>query len=116
MGRGCPRGVRNTHRTWAGARVPGLGPAFFTKVLYFVGGEELQVRGAVRCRILDARVVGSLRSSGWESLPKGNYNWFADTYVSYCELSARWAGELSVDIGRSVEADEIERVLFDGRS
>ncbi|MFD6165848.1 hypothetical protein ACFWFR_11695 [Oerskovia sp. NPDC060287] len=95
-------------------RIPGLGPAFFTKVLYFLGGDAPQERRAVRCLILDARVATSLRSCGWESLPKGNYNWFTDTYVSYCGLLSRWADDLSVAVGRTVEADEIERALFAG--
>lgn len=95
-------------------RIGGLGPAFFTKILYFAS------EGAprTRCLILDARVAANLARHGWTSLPsvRGtySYNWYTDTYVSYCELLERWAQDAEKAIGRPVRPDEIERALFLG--
>lgn len=97
-----------------GGKIPGLGPAFFTKYLYFLGrGEPTNP-----CVILDARVAASLFSAGWADLPhratkRGlnfSSNWYTDTYVSYCETVARWASE------SNARPDEIERALFAGDS
>ncbi len=79
-----------------------LGPAFFTKFLYFAGG------GAPLhpCSILDSRVARTLRSSGWSDLATGN--WSADTYGTYCGLVDRWREETG-----SARNDLIERWLFD---
>ncbi|MFI6024955.1 8-oxoguanine DNA glycosylase OGG fold protein [Amycolatopsis magusensis] len=84
--------------------IPWLGPAFFTKFLYFAGG------GAPEhpCLILDSVVAMALRDhAGWKSLPTGN--WSAQTYQRYCDLLARWARRH----GRA--PDELERALFRGR-
>lgn len=96
-----------------GGVIPGLGPAFFTKFLYFAGGAG----PAQSCLILDARVAGSLFKAGWTDLPSHavkrglsfSYNWYTDTYVSYCETLARWAEESG-----AVVPDEIEQALFAG--
>jgi hypothetical protein len=85
--------------------INGLGPAFFTKFLYFAGGGR---RGSL---ILDARVAGRLRRScGWASLV-GTTSWPATTYGRYLELLHRWADEVSAGV-RPVDADEIELQLF----
>ncbi|MGW6443383.1 8-oxoguanine DNA glycosylase OGG fold protein [Lentzea sp. NPDC055074] len=79
-----------------------LGPAFFTKFLYFAG------RGAPGhpCLILDSRVATVLRERcGWDSLHRTG-PWPAETYERYCGLLARWAQES----GRA--ADTIEFMLF----
>lgn len=97
------------------ARIPALGPAFFTKVLYFLGRGVPQTEGRVGCLILDARVAASLHDAGWASLPKGNRNWYTNTYTSYCELVCGWASEMpGRPDGTRVTSDEIERILFDG--
>ena len=96
-----------------GGVIPGLGPAFFTKFLYFAGRGE----GAVPSLILDARVASSLCRAGWTTLPHNprsgsfSYNWYTDTYVSYCSLLKRWAKLAETD----VLPDEIERALFEDR-
>jgi hypothetical protein len=85
--------------------INGLGPAFFTKFLYFAGDGH---RGAL---ILDARVASRLRRScGWASLI-GTTSWPVTTYGRYLRLLHRWADELSSE-GRTVHADEIELQLF----
>jgi hypothetical protein len=94
--------------------IPALGPAFFTKFLYFAGVGE----GSTPCLILDARVAASLYEAGWTDLPRSarkngysfSYNWYTDTYVSYCELLKRWADAH----GPKTRPDEIERALFEG--
>jgi hypothetical protein len=97
-----------------GGQIRGLGPAFFTKFLYFAS----EGTNGTRCLILDARVAGSLRRAGWLSLPWSersgfNYNWYTATYASYCELVGRWAAEETARLNGKVWPDEIERALFD---
>lgn len=96
------------------AAIRGLGPAFFTKALYFAS----EGTAGTRCLILDARVAGNLYAAGWTSLPhrgtKFTYNWFTFTYVAYCELLQHWAGEATKEVGVRVWPDEIERALFEG--
>lgn len=85
-----------------------LGPAFFTKYLYFAGG------GAVThpCAILDRVVAANLRTRGWDGLRSAG--WSAVTYEQYCELVACWAREASTQLARPVAGDEVEHWLFDG--
>jgi hypothetical protein len=91
-----------------GVPIPHLGPAFFTKFLYFTGAGV----HAHPCTILDSRVAYSLRTRcGWDSLHIGG-NWPPRTYRRYCTLLARWAAEESARSGRDVGPDEIERWLF----
>ena len=101
-----------------GGVVPGFGPAFFTKFLYFVG----QGAAGHHSLILDARVASSLFDAGWTTLPRqrsrGGWsysrNWYTDTYASYCGLLTRWAEEMSTELGAPIAPDEIERALFEG--
>lgn len=107
-----------------GGKIPALGPAFFTKFLYFVTG-DVHGEGAApredrRCLILDARVARSLHAAGWTTLPHRGQNfsatWYTETYVSYCDLLHRWANQQSEAIGTVVASDELERALFAGRA
>ncbi len=84
--------------------IPGLGPAFFTKFLYFAGG------GAPDhpCLILDRVVASALREFGWESLHRAG-PWPVGTYERYCGLLARWASE------HGCAPDELEVAIFSGR-
>lgn len=93
-----------------GGRIPGLGPAFFTKYLYFIGA------GAPghRCLILDARVARNLNEAGWKTMPRGSFNWYTQSYVAYCDLLARWARDTTACLGKQVAADQFERALFEG--
>lgn len=84
-----------------------LGPAFFTKFLYFAG----QGQPTHACAILDRVVAASLRSRGWQGLR--STGWSAATYGRYCELVACWAREASTRLGRLIAVDEVERWLFD---
>lgn len=94
-----------------GGRIPNLGPAFFTKFLYFasmpLGGESTQP-----CLILDSRVATALHNAGWAKMRRGWSNWYTEQYVSYCELTDRWAEELSQTLGVAVRQDEVELALF----
>lgn len=83
--------------------IPELGPAFFTKYLYFAGG------GAAGhpCCILDENVALALHTTcGWRSLP--TKNWLDSAYGRYAELLARWVSE-----HRLARLDVIERWLFE---
>lgn len=86
--------------------LPYLGPAFFSKFLYFAGGGD----PFHPCLILDARVTLSLRRFGWASLHPGGA-WPVTTYQRYCDLLLRWATEASTAT-RPVAADELELWLF----
>lgn len=87
--------------------IPYLGPAFFTKVLYFAGGGE----AAHPSLILDARTARSLRTLGWDGLRTNG--WTAGVYASYCDLLRTWADDVSEELDRRVGPDEIEKWLFD---
>jgi hypothetical protein len=81
-----------------------LGPAFFTKFLYFAGGGNPEHP----CLILDQRVAAALNDHcEWKSLHSGN--WPTVTYERYCTLLKRWAEE------HRCAADEIEFTLFNGK-
>ncbi len=92
-----------------GATVPWLGPAFFSKFLYFAS-----VDAPSACLILDARVARSLFLRGWNMAPTYptrtfSFNWFTDTYVGYGELLETWAQRA----GGQVTPDMFERALFE---
>jgi hypothetical protein len=96
-----------------GMRLPGIGPAFFTKWFAFAGSTPGAVR---RPLILDARVWRTLnqlevtrRSLGYRTSP-------AKRYLAYVELLHEWAVELRGQ-GINVDAERLEFVLFarDGR-
>lgn len=84
------------------ATIRGLGPAFFTKVLYVAGAGAPDHPSL----ILDARVARALRAAGWESLPTGE--WLSSDYKRYAELVERWTEEHQV-----ARRDLVERWLFD---
>lgn len=83
-----------------------LGPAFFTKYLYFAGGGA----PAHPCAILDSVVATNLQLRGWVGLRSAG--WSDVTYGRYCGLLASWAREASKRIGRPVAADEFEFLLY----
>jgi hypothetical protein len=78
-----------------------LGPAFFTKFLYFAGNG----RPDHPCLILDAKVAKSLHTNGWTSLHTHG-PWPTKTYLRYLGLISRWANE------HNVAPDELELTLF----
>ncbi|MBZ2195414.1 hypothetical protein KCQ71_04575 [Ruania sp. N2-46] len=104
---GNPREAYGTLIRRGGGMIPSLGPAFFTKYLYFAGAGTV----ANRCLILDARVATSLHEAGWSTIPRGSYNWYTDMYAEYVDLLHRWA-ETITKSGIPTQADEIERALF----
>lgn len=78
-----------------------LGPAFFTKFLYFAGAGAPDHPSL----ILDARVAAALNTSiDRRGLRYGG--WKSETYQGYCLLLERWARE------HGVRADVIEHRLF----
>lgn len=80
-----------------------LGPAFFTKYLYFAGAGAPDHASL----ILDSRVAAALVDTGWASLHPGG-TWPAATYQRYCDLLTRWAREAG-----NLRPDLFERWLFD---
>ncbi|WP_235009787.1 hypothetical protein [Mycobacterium sp. 3519A] len=80
-----------------------LGPAFFTKYLYFAGGGSSDHQ----CCILDENVALALQKTcGWHSLP--SRSWLATAYARYAVLLGRWVNEHELD-----RPDVIERWLFE---
>ncbi len=97
-------------------RLPSLGPAFFTKVMYCAGYR----RGAtsVQPLILDQRVVAQLQPEEWPSLQRRRgtragglrpaSEWSTGPWLTYCN----WAWNQAT--GRKIEPDEVEMRLFAG--
>jgi len=87
----------------AQSRLKYLGPAFFTKLLYFYSHDKA-IRSTKLPLILDQRVAHSagLRSTSW---------WTPDEYVNYIDLVDNVRGTLSSD----VPCDVIEFLLFQAR-
>ena len=80
-----------------------LGPAFFTKYLYFAGAGSAQHPSS----ILDENVAYALnKTCGWTTLPPKN--WYATTYERYVKLLAGWVNEHNF-----CRRDLIERWLFE---
>ncbi|MEE6169531.1 MULTISPECIES: 8-oxoguanine DNA glycosylase OGG fold protein [unclassified Mycolicibacterium] len=85
------------------AVVADLGPAVFTKYLYFAGGGDAEHP----CCILDGNIALALqRSCGWLSL--ASHGWLAPAYERYTALLGRWVEEFGLS-----RRDVIERWLFE---
>ncbi|MEU0498061.1 hypothetical protein [Mycobacterium sp. NPDC006124] len=85
------------------AAIAGLGPAFFTKYLYFAGGGQPHHP----CAILDENVALALqRHCGWVSLPLSG--WLSTAYQRYATLLGTWADQHHLR-----RRDSIERWLFE---
>jgi hypothetical protein len=89
--------------------IHGIGPSFFTKLLYFASHHMSETHPAPL--ILDQYVVASLNALGVASWPP--LEWSSDQYQRWLELAHGWAGQL----GGTVTGDVIEYALFrDGKS
>ncbi|MCX5069463.1 hypothetical protein OOJ91_26810 [Micromonospora lupini] len=86
------------------ARLPWLGPAFFTKVLYFVGYRP--GAGGVQPLILDRVVAGRLPAEAGITRRNG---WSSEEWLAYL----RWAADQARS--RGIEPDEVELAVFQGR-
>jgi hypothetical protein len=81
-------------------KIDGLGPAFFTKFLYFMGYGR--AGGTLQPLILDSRVarnLNALRSTGWKTT-----GWPLAQYEEYLE----WARTEAMGPGPVTSADEAE--------
>jgi hypothetical protein len=85
-----------------------LGPAFFTKIIYFAGYRR--GRGGVQPLILDRVVAGRLPN---EAGPANRFiaNWWTSTWRDYIV----WAAEQARRSRFSDEPDHVEMDLFSGR-
>ncbi|WBP93210.1 hypothetical protein O6072_18385 [Mycolicibacterium neoaurum] len=108
LSRTDPRAAYDLLRPNSKTAISDLGPAFFTKYLYFAGGGRADHRSC----ILDRNVAASLnRTCGWATLPIEGA-WLASAYERYALLLDRWAVE-----HRLPRHDVIERWLFeDGKA
>jgi hypothetical protein len=85
------------------SRLVDLGPAFFTKVLYFAGWDK--AAGDHRPLIPDRCVVLALNEQaglGWRS----GGNWSSAQYAEYLALADQWADAWGT------APDVVEKVLF----
>lgn len=89
------------------AKVPGLGAAFFTKLLYFSGYRR--GRGGIQPLILDRVVAGRLPAAAG---PAGKYRtaWWTGTWSAYL----RWAANQATRPEFGNEPDRVEMALFTG--
>ncbi|GAA3312071.1 8-oxoguanine DNA glycosylase OGG fold protein [Arthrobacter ramosus] len=99
------RGTRNTN----GFKF--LGPAFFSKVLYFAGAGN----PGHPCLIVDDRVLATLRAWAGPEDKRFNYRYGypVSTYESAVDLMQEWANTAADNLGREVAADEVERWAFE---
>lgn len=101
-----------THEDFASAyvaaRLPGVGPAFFTKWLWAVG---LARPRPPRPLILDSLVWASLARLGWNSRDAAGSSRWADRYVAYVSTMHRWATQLDAKL----PADRLEYFRFQRR-
>jgi hypothetical protein len=89
-----------------------LGPADFTKFLYFAGASNPHHPSL----ILDRQVATALRNEGgWSSLSPAA-DWSAEIYGRYCRLLMRWAVEETARRHRLVCPDEVEQWLRERES
>ncbi|MEV4721840.1 hypothetical protein AB0J94_32030 [Micromonospora noduli] len=87
-------------------RLEGLGPSFFTKLLYFLGWDS--AAGDHRPLIMDQYMVigmNDCRSTSWRPLVP----WTADQYGEYLA----WAQETANDWGAGTETDVVERAIWE---
>jgi hypothetical protein len=87
-----------------GHRVRFLGPAFFTKVLYFAGYES--AAGAYRPLILDSVVSRALRSTGADGIMWPDHGWTTKVYGRYLSIVHEHAQAVGV------LPDRVEAALF----
>jgi hypothetical protein len=88
-----------------------LGPAFFTKVLYFAGAGNPDHP----CLIVDERVLATLNAPTEPGDDRFNYKYGypSSTYEAAVNLMQEWAKAAADDLGREVAADEVERWAFE---
>ncbi|AXJ11419.1 hypothetical protein CFN17_18730 [Arthrobacter sp. PM3] len=99
------RGPRNTNA------FKFLGPAFFTKVLYFAGAGD----PGHPCLIVDDRVLATLRAEAGPDDKRFSYRYGypVSTYESAVNVMQDWASTAADDLGREIAADEVERWAFE---
>lgn len=93
-----------------GNAIRSLGPAFFTKFLYFAGGGHPEHP----CLIIDNRVLNTIWSEtgGCNDDLKPRHNYGASTYVAALDILSNWAEQLTTS-ERIVAPDELERWAFE---
>ncbi|MTD54448.1 8-oxoguanine DNA glycosylase OGG fold protein [Amycolatopsis pithecellobii] len=89
------------------AKLPGLGPAFFTKILYFAGYRRGQ--GEVQPLILDSVVASRLPEEAGAAR-RYSWGWRAGTWRDYLVWAAEQAGRAEF----AGEPDQVEMALFTG--
>jgi len=88
-------------------RLHGLGPAFFTKILYFAGYRH--ERAALQPLILDSVVAGRLPAEAGPA-NQYRYGWSSSTWHGYL----RWAHEQAARPEFGNQPDHVELSLFAG--
>lgn len=86
-----------------------IGPAFFTKILYFAG----RGRPEHPCLIVDARVLATLSEVADDNAYKYRFGYPMSTYTQSVDLMKAWAEDASEKLDRYVAPDEVERWAFE---
>ncbi|GAA4554817.1 hypothetical protein GCM10023175_53690 [Pseudonocardia xishanensis] len=89
------------------AYVRGLGPAFFTKLIYFAGYRR--GRGGVQPLILDKVVAGRLPVSAGPAR-RSSWGWRSADWIAYLQ----WAASTAQDPRFDGEPERVEMALFAG--
>ncbi|WP_343998884.1 hypothetical protein [Pseudarthrobacter sulfonivorans] len=99
------RGPRNTNA------LKYVGPAFFTKLLYFAGAGNPDHP----CLIVDERVLATLKATSCTDDRRFyyKYGYPVATYEAAVGVLQTWATVASDELGRKVGADEVERWAFE---
>ncbi|MFA5566518.1 MAG: hypothetical protein WC184_10885 [Acidimicrobiia bacterium] len=84
-------------------KLPGVGPAFFTKWLWLVGSNQDQQPQPL---ILDSLVWKSLAELGWDSREASGSRLWAKRYVAYLNACRVWAKD------NNTTPEDIEYTLF----
>jgi hypothetical protein len=98
-------GPAASYQCWVDLRIPGIGPAFFTKWLWAAGCTNPAGNQAF---VLDSRVWASLRKLGWNSNEAAGSRIRSIRYGAYVESCVRWSEGLT-----RVSAEDVEWALFD---
>ncbi|MGG5752765.1 hypothetical protein ACQ3I4_09085 [Zafaria sp. Z1313] len=92
-----------------GTAIKYLGPAFFTKYMYFAGGG----RADHPSLIVDQYVLATLHRLTGDNLLKPRFGFGRAAYLAAVQQMQDLAGRASQEVGRAVAADEVERWAFE---
>lgn len=107
---GCPV---ESYRLYREAAIPGLGPAYWTKLIHFCEpsgtGYILDRFTAISADVLMSEPLGLLRG-GWVPRTVGERK-----YAAYCDFVRALADRMSSELGKDVSPADAEFAMYAGR-